>query len=541
MTRIKHLIQSKKAQITILAAFTLIIVVSLFGLGIDVAYIYYRHYQLQKALDAGTLNAIMNFEMQSQRSNDQELVNTALAQAVMENAVKGNLSLMQKNFNSPDDPNGNFYNSLKVVCALKFNQEACNNAPGGCLDLSKLAPEEIADFQQEINIMNSDGPPRTSITAYGQAEMEINTLFAGIFGIPTIKIEASSCARRVRAMISLVLDTSASMNESKSPGEPRNIEKLKVAVKEFVDQFSEKLDYLSIVDFNTNGHVIVPMSRIENIQATTSGGNLLRGKEAVNYLVDGLSANGGTNLAEGLTRGRIELQRLEESRSNPKPFRAIVLFSDGAPSVITVPFIDRLENVPAHLKNADPSTGYNYTEYPAMPGWQSIPKTNANGIYTSSQGYLYNFAANTNENLYLFDPAADLTDKSINDVNPSCSSDQLVNLKASGRAHVNRDIRDCLDSMVYLDSMGNKQGEWITDRFLQGPGHVGTLFKELYHSSIQEADYALMDKITIYSIGLYKVPECGEQLGKEPCNTFCEKQENRNSEWCGTNNGGVIV
>lgn len=521
---------SKKGQMAILFAASLVLIIGLLGIGLDAAYIFYRQYQLQKALDAAVLNAVLNAEVQLNASKTNSEFVIPVVKEFLENAVKGNLNLM-----------GVQFNSVKVEPGLNFKGSPCGTTGFGC-DGPPEPPSDGSEPQLS--------PTVTGITAFADATMNIYPLFsANILGDITVDIHATACSRRVRAIISLVLDASGSMNKTDENGVP-HLTELKRGVKEFVDNFSEALDYLSIVTFNTQGTVVIPMQRIGDIELTTSSGPLL-GKEAIFKIIDNLEAKGATNLAEGIVLGRKEIEKIPAANIDPKPFRGIVIFSDGAPSAMTVPFQNRLEQAPDHLRYPRAGSTYNYLSYPdhmgGGSGWAPLSETSWPSVYDTSNlknKYIYTYLIGSgNSPVFMLDPnnATQLNNSgvTIRSVNPYCSSDDLVFLSRSAPSF--RDIGDCLGKLNYLDSKGEAMppltadltSPWMEPRpgtqmgkiLVGNPGSsseqmTGTLFKEFYHLAIKEADHALKDGIAIYTIGLYslyKPANPGSGGGGTPC------------------------
>lgn len=113
---------------------------------------------------------------------------------------------------------------------------------------------------------------------------------------------------RKPADVVLVMDTSGSME-----GQP--IADARTAAKGFVDRLEPGTDQVSLVSFSDS-------ATVNQVLASYAG--------ALRVAIDGLSAGGSTNMADGLARARAEL---DSARHRPANAKAIVLLSDGRPNV----------------------------------------------------------------------------------------------------------------------------------------------------------------------------------------------------------------
>src|SRR5690348_2678435 len=122
------------------------------------------------------------------------------------------------------------------------------------------------------------GRPRMAVSPAGQLAYVLATVQA------TDAIQAA----RFPLNFCFVLDTSGSMSGKK-------IEAVRTAVSLLVNQMQPE-DIVSVVSFSGNGKVIVPAQPASN-------------KRAIQNLVVGLRAGGGTQMARGMALGLEELQK----------------------------------------------------------------------------------------------------------------------------------------------------------------------------------------------------------------------------------------
>ncbi len=292
-----------------------------------------------------------------------------------------------------------------------------------------------------INDPNPDVTATFNVDQDGIAKLSINgsintkTLFMRLIpgaGLATVVTSGSSTAQRNSAIISLVLDISGSMSAS--------MPKLVEAANTFVNSFEEGVDQMAIITFSDKATVVVLMQAVDK--------TLLH--KQINALLNPLNQAGGyTGFAEGVTLGRLELEKV----TNPAAVKAMLAFTDGAPNVIRPVFTNG--KTPPLLKN-----------YPAI-----LPQ-------------FYDYVARLNTNTpELLNPTA---------MNATCMHD--VNCPV-----LCPNIANCLNSFAYNDSRGNP-GHFAHIPSLNAP--YTEMRKESYDLSIIESDYAKTDGATIYTVGL---------------------------------------
>ncbi len=141
------------------------------------------------------------------------------------------------------------------------------------------------------------GRPRMAVSPAGQLA----------YVLATVQATDAMQAARFPLNFCFVLDTSGSMNGKK-------IEAVRTAVSLLVNQMQPE-DMVSVVSFSGNGKVIVPAQPASD-------------KRAIQNLVVGLRAGGGTQMARGMALGLEELQKFH----SPNVVTRMVLLTDGQTS-----------------------------------------------------------------------------------------------------------------------------------------------------------------------------------------------------------------
>lgn len=123
------------------------------------------------------------------------------------------------------------------------------------------------------------------------------------------------------ASVALVLDTSGSM-----AGEP--IEKAKAAALEFIDALDDD-DQVALVVFHSTTETLVPLRALDG-----------EGRTVVREAIEGLRAEGTTDLLGGLSFGNAQLQQVVAHGGLAR----VVLLSDGQPNDATniLPVVDQI-------------------------------------------------------------------------------------------------------------------------------------------------------------------------------------------------------
>ncbi|HXA51286.1 MAG TPA: vWA domain-containing protein, partial [Candidatus Acidoferrum sp.] len=213
------------------------------------------------------------------------------------------------------------------------------------------------------------------------ATADVPLLFARIFGQPTATVAASAVAVRRDARVMVVIDRSGSMK----PGTiMADVKKYAVG---FTQRFTKGTDQLGLVVFDGSGVVgYPPVSPWDpNTTSTATGGpdtNFNDGSatDMVNQ-IQAITADSGTGIADALSLAYIELQKahMKEVAANGVDLKqnAIVLFTDGAPSALSV-YLNNPLNYPANNIISSSSTCTNKVSSappptpPKMLGWISV-------------------------------------------------------------------------------------------------------------------------------------------------------------------------
>lgn len=304
---------------------------------------------------------------------------------------------------------------------------------------SDLTDEDILDFPDPVVTKDASG-----LKLSMEARIRGKTLFARMIpglGFDTVPISTDSIAGRRKAVISLVLDRSGSMNFN--GGAP--IANLRTAAKAFVKTFQTNLDEIAIVVFNTHAQVLRPMGTFATHAELTT-------------LIDTIVATNSTNIGQAVVLGRREIEKVP---SNVDVERAMVLFSDGSPNTITVPFLNPRE-----------------VRAPLQP-LPIFPPGSGRRTYT------------------VYEQVQPTSEMAFAGTQPGASASAAIPCSTRNR----RDVSDCLDDFTYLDSRGKVRGAEIANINL---GSL-ELMKEFFDLPIIESDYAKSDKTTVYSIGLGNV------------------------------------
>lgn len=304
---------NKKGQMLVLAALSVSALVVLVGFGVDLTNLMIRQYQLQRALDAAVLNSIIYTETNLTREmNNENIVDKAVD--IIKYGTIGNLKMMGIPVKDDDilldksiDPETGIF--------VFLSGEKVKTESSGC-GLQKLFDDPGCDRPENVS----------SIKICVVAKLKAKTLLLNFIGFDSFMLKATSCSRRITAAIALVLDTSGSMT-----GQP--LIDLKEGAKAFIGEFQDDIDMIAIISFDTQAKVLQPMMRIADAG----------GKSALYAIIDRLVAKGDTNIAEGIGLAREELMDPAKvpppTNNEPGAFKTIVLFSDGAPTTMTVDWL----------------------------------------------------------------------------------------------------------------------------------------------------------------------------------------------------------
>ena len=232
--------KAPRAQIFVLFAISLPVILGFIGLGIDLGFAFVEHANLSKAVDAAALAAMRNLNQ-----------GPAQAKAVASSAFNTNYGKgLGTDFSSP-------------VVNIVIGTDANNNST--------------------VNV---------------NATATINTFFLRILsGFKTLKVSSSAQATRPKLIMSLVLDKSGSMNLN------GGAQALPPAVVNFLTYFDNANDQVADVSFASVSSVDVPIktnfvnpitnavNRMGFVGATYSQSGLLNGQVQINSVAVAPGAN----------------------------------------------------------------------------------------------------------------------------------------------------------------------------------------------------------------------------------------------------------
>ena len=150
------------------------------------------------------------------------------------------------------------------------------------------------------------------------------TFIMGIIGKKDILVSSHAIVHRNPAIISLVLDVSGSMSEANKMPE------MKKAAKLFVETMQVNVDQMALIVFDLDGKVEVPMALLTPFN-----------KSQILAAIDGLDADGFTNISEGMHLARKEIEKTINANqiATARATKTIVFMTDGAPNVLRGKFL----------------------------------------------------------------------------------------------------------------------------------------------------------------------------------------------------------
>jgi Mg-chelatase subunit ChlD len=184
------------------------------------------------------------------------------------------------------------------------------------------------------------------------ASATLPTTFMGIAGHEAIDVAASGQVTRRLVDMAFIIDHSGSLNAV--------YPQVREAANQFVDFFDPDTDRMSLVMFARDAVVADPID-------IDRGFN----KSSVKNHISISKPGGETATAEGLYRGWDQLRRVPENLQ--AGLRVVVLFTDGAPNVLSGDFRVRLSNTPS--ASFRPGTVAGGIHVPEFPSYQPTPKT----------------------------------------------------------------------------------------------------------------------------------------------------------------------
>jgi len=340
----KVLDKGSKGQVLILVALLMVGLLGIAALAIDIGRAYGVKTKLNAAVDAASYEAA-----------------NALAEGSGESAMRARAQRVAENYFSA-------------------------NYPAVFLGATPSAPEVTAT-------RNGDGSWQVSVSATAK----MPTYFAGLMGLSTLDIGATSESVRGTLDMALVLDTSGSLNDP-VPGLPGGVfSTVQDRAVNFTRRFSQQDDRLALVSFSTGAYPVVsicgdystPRPEKQSPAAGTLGCERGFLQATLETAIKNLYAVGATASEQGLRKAIEQLNAIPNNRRSGK--RVIVFFSDGAPNTFygSFPLIAggtqegnlysyvRSDEPPRPSRIFDPTLAYD--KYPKIRQIASLPKNGLEG------------------------------------------------------------------------------------------------------------------------------------------------------------------
>ncbi|MFH1799598.1 MAG: VWA domain-containing protein [Candidatus Omnitrophota bacterium] len=277
-------------------------------------------------------------------------------------------------------------------------------------------------------------------------------------------VKAAAATSRRPVILSMVFDNSGSMGDI--VGGRQKIVPARDAARQLVDVLSYPDDQMALISYSDSATVrTAPPGSEQGMLIVNEDGNA----DLIKNAIDGLAPGGWTNMAQGVLKGR---EQMEGAEVTPRVDyrRIVILFTDGVPNKVFTRFPDARVIYKPFFDSQDVETLGNHGNSNSPPQ-------------------------------YFVD---------INRAFPACSGGSLTN--DDGVAN------KCLERWTYLDSMGAAMGGGIvlSPGPLPTPGEFNFLRKISMDLTIREADYAKDlyagdpdRRVTFYSVGLGILPPVG--------------------------------
>jgi len=195
----------------------------------------------------------------------------------------------------------------------------------------------------------------TTKTITVNAVASVPTIFMRVLGFTQASVSAAAQATRRDSRIMLVIDRSGSMGYTGSDGNTA-IADVQSDAAAFVKRFTPGADEMGLVVYDGSAVVAYPATYPYSSTVAASGGpdgNFWDGttqngsstggtgsKPDMVYQINHIDSGGATGTAEALTLAYIELQKAhlrdEDPSGKDDRLNSIVLFTDGAPSAVSV-------------------------------------------------------------------------------------------------------------------------------------------------------------------------------------------------------------
>ena len=254
--------------------------------------------------------------------------------------------------------------------------------------------DESGTTWKQVNGMTAVGEPYTSATGADVTYSKTATPVEGqkdTYNI-TLKIESktSSTAPGASAVV-LVVDSSGSMKDGR-------LKNAKDVAKSFIDSYGKSGSdrYLAVVNFDTYANAFEFGYKNKTSWLDVSNG---ANRQTVKSGFDNLSAGGGTNLEQGLTKAK-DLLNNNTVKSIAKENKFVIVLTDGEPT-----FYNNTKNWNILTSSYQPEgTGNSCDQetYNATVNAATMLKSSANSIYTVCYGAQNEIIDCTNETVSNF-------------------------------------------------------------------------------------------------------------------------------------------
>lgn len=221
-----------------------------------------------------------------------------------------------------------------------------------------------------ITVTPINGLPNRPETIAIDVHVKLRTNFFLMPIIPGIAkfqdVEASARTEVDPGIISVMVDTSASMNAKATPGGPSQIDLLKTSLTQFVGLFDPQRDNISLTAFGTSAELLAGFQAAGGDQGGFDA-------TAMNATINTLAPGGSTNYSDALIRSYFEAEKLKAAKKNyfDRAEMSYVVFGDGSATAARL-FLNAPQ--PALPKNgfSDTTTGCSYQyDYLVWTGGQS--------------------------------------------------------------------------------------------------------------------------------------------------------------------------
>ena len=268
---------SERGVILLLACFSMPVLVSLLGIGIDLSIMYSIKAKLQMACDGAAVAALRSLSLAQDQVSQQ-----AVAQTIATQWFSANFA-------------GDFLGATgTTVPVVTVTEQATTRSVA--ISANTLAP----------------------------------TYFMKYWGRAATPVGATSQTSRRDVAVMLVLDRSGSMNSTNNTYNGMTpCDVMKMAAKQFTGMFQQGRDRIGLATFATTVQIV--QSPTTNFQTSLGYSNSAGSSSGV---LDGITCGNYTNTSTAISLGWNELYKLQL----PGALNILVLFTDGTPTAATYDF-----------------------------------------------------------------------------------------------------------------------------------------------------------------------------------------------------------